>query len=239
MSLLVTHCSRAAAPVAETARRRCLDAPTVRFYPFGGTQPVSCQPNVSFDDIRAPSDAFSALQAFADQVDLAAPVPRRLGLPHVDLGEMRLQRAPQLRETLALERFDDEIAPGLQPCACAKSSASSPRCTPRAWSAASTPDRLGDMSETTRSSLASAERLFERREPVVLAKVGLDERHAGDRLHRQQVDGDDASPRARAARAAPGSSSRARRPGRRPRIPGRSSWSRSASSISLNAARER
>ena len=53
--------------------------------------------------------------ALGDQIDLAAPVSRRLRLAHVNLREMPLQRAPQRNEAFTLKRLDHEIAAWLQP----------------------------------------------------------------------------------------------------------------------------
>ena len=169
-----------------------LDAPTVRFYPFSGSAasfvPAGCLDLTTFVRNTATHSAFETL---ADQVDLAAPVPRRLGLPYVNLREMRFQRTPELDESFALERFDDEIASGLQPApwqirAQAHQGArhGPDRRPPR-------PDRLGDRSETTRSTLPSPSAFSSAASPASSRKSACTRVAPETGCHRQQVDGDD------------------------------------------------
>src|SRR5436190_3899954 len=83
-----------------------------------GYQRVSCQLHVALWRQPATGKTISDFEALGDDIDLAAPVPRRLRLAHIDFGESLLRGAPQGHETLALERFEHEIAARLQPCRC-------------------------------------------------------------------------------------------------------------------------
>src|SRR5881409_3211995 len=63
--------------------------------PSPGYQRVSCQSHVALWRQPAPGKATSDFEALGDNIDLAASVPRRLRLTHIDLGESLLRGAPQ------------------------------------------------------------------------------------------------------------------------------------------------
>ena len=81
------------------------------------------------------------------------------------------------------------------------------------------------MSESDKVDAAPVERLRESRQHPVVAEVALEETHAGDRLHVEEVEGDDS----RACRPSLSRSTCVQLPGAAPRSttlrPGRSSWS--------------
>ena len=70
----------------------------------------------------------------------------------------------------------------------------------RAWSVTAMPVMLGAMSESTRSALRPVERRLDRRQARARGEVALDEGHARDGLHLQQVDRDHAAPGSHALR---------------------------------------
>src|SRR5258705_13939963 len=115
MSLLVTHSCGLPPPFpirrgnATWMRQRVDSIRSV------GTQPVSCQQDVASWRRSCEIPCHSSFETLPYQVDLAAPVPRSLGLSYVNLGELHFQRAPERDKPFALKRFDDEIASRLQP----------------------------------------------------------------------------------------------------------------------------
>ena len=176
-------------------------------------------------------------ETFADDEHLAAAVPRRRGLADIRLREMPGNLALERVETLALESFDDEVAAGLQP-GDGEFERKLARWMPRAWSTLSIPDRLGAMSDTTRSTGRSPRACSTPAEPLVGRKVRLDDGHAPQRRHVQEVDRDDRRARPELLREHLAPAAR-RRPEVHGAMPFRNRASRSSSCRSLNAARER
>ncbi len=148
-----------------------------------------CQPKL------ASRVAALAPQTLRDEVDLAAAIARRLRLAHVHLFELLLHRPLELRESTTLERFDDQIAAGLQPLRGKFERQLAQMHGARLIGGLDTGE-IGGQIRNHKVELAPVERRLDRGVPFGLPEVAADEYHAANRVHRQQVDGDDAPARA-------------------------------------------
>src|SRR5205823_8797222 len=134
------------------------------------------------------------METLSDQIDLSASVARRPRFTHMHLIEAVLRRMLQIGKAFTLKRLDDQVAAGSEPSYSEFQRKFTQMNASRLIDGVDA-GYIGRKVRKHKVDLPAPERPFELTQCGILAEIALDKLNIGNRLHWQQVHGND--PRSR------------------------------------------